>query len=79
MSLSDESGVLRFKSFDIADAPDCWKMAKTLRHYLVGRALSDVDVNYIRNLSCSGDGVCIERVADVVAEYREMWANTKAL
>jgi len=77
-TLSDESGVLRFKSFDIADAPECWQIAKTLRQYLVGRALDDVDVDYIRSLSCSGSGVCIEKIATVVAEYREMWADMKA-
>ena len=76
-SLSDASGVLRFKSFDIIDAPECQEIAEELRSYLVGRPRSQVDVDYIRNLRCPGSGLCMVRIAEVVAEYREMWACTE--
>ena len=76
-SLSDASGDLRFKSFDIIDAPECRQIAEGLRDYLVGRPLSEVDVDHIRHLSCPGSGLCMVRIAEVVAEYREMWGCTE--
>ena len=76
-SLSDASGVLRFKSFGIIDAPECRQIAEALRDYLVDRPLSEVDVDHVRHLSCPGDGLCMNRIAELVVEYREMWACTE--
>ena len=74
-SLSDETGVLRFTSFDIADVPDFCEMAETLQEYLVGRPLADVDAGYLRELSCSGNAECLRAVIRMVGEYQQLFVH----
>ena len=74
-SLSDASGVLRFKAFDIVDAPECGDMREMLCKYLVGRPLVDVDVDYIRGLRCKGDGECMRTVIRVIEESQHMFTR----
>jgi hypothetical protein len=64
--LSDASGVLRFAEFEILDDGECYDMKATLRDYLVGRALADVDLDFLRGLTCAGGGACLEAVISEV-------------
>ena len=76
-SLSDKTGVLRIDDFDIVDAPQCTTFAEKLKRYLIGRPVAEIDVDYIRSLGCSGDGQCMRTIVDVIAEYHELFADTK--
>ena len=59
LSLSDETGVLCFESFEIVGVTQCKDMEQRLRAYLVGRPLRDVDLARLGALRCDGDGVCV--------------------
>lgn len=72
-SLSDESGALRFDSFAITDAPRCRDMERKLQSHLVGRPLSEVDIGYLRNLTCDGDGSCMKAVIQVIKKHQELF------
>ena len=54
--MSDASGDLRFEAFEIVNSPACREIEATLRDYLVGRSLEDVDLGYLRGLTCPEDG-----------------------
>ena len=71
--LNDDSGVLRFMEFEILNTPACQDMEKTLREYLVGRALTDVDLEYLRNLACTGNGTCMQAVIREVQQYQYLF------
>ena len=73
-TLGDASGVVCFKSFDIVDAPQCASMAQALRTYLVGRPLSDINLDYLRSLTCRGNGECMRAVIYAVREYQQVFA-----
>jgi hypothetical protein len=73
--LSDDSGVLRFVKFEIADAPTCREMEEMLREYLVGRALVDVDLEYLRNLACTGNGECMQAVIGEVQRHQRLFVR----
>ena len=75
--LSDDSGVLRFETFEITDAPECRGVEQTLRAYLVGRPLSKVDLDYLRTLTCDGDGVCMQAVIGAVEEHQQLFLGTR--
>jgi hypothetical protein len=77
-ALSDSTGVLRFTDFDIVDAPECREVAKTLKAYLVGRPLAELDLDHIRGLSCGGNGQCVRDVADEIEDYRRILAPNDA-
>ena len=72
-TLNDSSGVLRFESFDIVDSPECTDIARTLREYLVGRPLAEVDLEYISGLWCWGNAECMKTVVQVIQEHRELF------
>jgi len=74
-SLSDETGVLRFTSFDIVDIPAFCDVVETLQEYLVGRSLAEVDVEHLKNVSCAGDGECLRAVISLVEEYQQMFVR----
>ena len=74
-SLSDESGVLRFDGFEIVSSAECRETQKALQEYLVGRALSEVDLDYLRGLACSRGGGCMDAVIEAVQEHQEMFAH----
>jgi len=74
-TLSDKSGILRFKKFDIVDAPECRETAATLRHYLVGRALAETDTAYIRELGRVTRPLCARVVAQLVEESRQTFVH----
>jgi hypothetical protein len=76
--LSDDSGVLRFEEFVIIDALDCKDMQHTLREYLVGRSLVDVDLDYLRQLKCPADGECLRAMIDEVEKYQRLFAGKGA-
>ena len=73
--LSDESGVLRFKELEILDAPECREVEAALREYLVGRALANVDLDYLRRLSCTGNGECLQAVVREVQKYQVLFVG----
>ena len=58
LSVSDETGVMRVKRFNIVNAPGCREFADRVRELLVGRPLHDIDPDEIRKMPCSGDGLC---------------------
>jgi hypothetical protein len=72
LSVSDETGVMRVKRFNIAGAPECGEFADRLREMLLGRPLHDIDPDEIRGMSCRGDGLCGRAVADIIVEYQGM-------
>ncbi len=71
--LGDNSGVLCIEEFAIADAPECRDMQRTLREYLVGRPLSDVDLDYLRALKCPADGQCMRAMMWEVEKYQRLF------
>ena len=73
--LSDDSGVLRFEEFTIVDALDCGDMQQTLREYLVGRSLADVDVDFLRGLKCPADGQCLHALIRAVEKYQQLFTQ----
>jgi len=76
-SMTDKTGVLRVQDFDIVDAPQCTEFAEKLKRYLTGRPVAEVDIDYIRSLTCLGDGRCVRAIVDAIAQYRDMFAETK--
>jgi len=68
--LSDETGKLRFKEFDIVDVLERREIADALRKHLVGRPLAEVDVDYLARLDCPGDRRCMRAIVNLVAQYR---------
>jgi hypothetical protein len=73
-SLSDETGVLKFKTFDIVNTPDCARLAEELRKYLLARPLREIDVTFVRSMECPQKrGYCIEAVARVLEEHIEFF------
>jgi hypothetical protein len=73
--LNDDSGVLRFVEFEILNAPRCRDTESRLRMYLVGRALADVDVDYLRSLSCVGNGECLQTIIREVRKYQDLFVR----
>ena len=71
--LNDDDGVLRFMEFEILNASRCRGMEETLREYLVGRALADVNLDYLRKLSCTGDGECMQAVIREVQKHQHLF------
>lgn len=74
--LNDDSGVLRFMDFEILNPSRCRDMEKTLREYLVGRALADVDLDYLRMLTCTGNGECVQAVIREVEKHQALFARS---
>ena len=72
LSVSDETGVMRIKRFNIIDAPECREFADRLQSLLLGKPLDDINVNEIREMPCTGDGLCGRAVADIVEEYQRL-------
>ena len=67
--LSDETGVLQFKSFDIVNMPQCAEVAVELKKHLIGRPLQQIDMDAIRLVQCPHDnGSCIEAAAKIIEE-----------
>jgi len=75
-SLSDLSGRMRFESFDVADLPECKDVAASLREYLVGRPLAEVNLERIRSMECAGRCTCVGEVARVVREQQHLFGHT---
>ncbi len=76
-SLSDKTGVLRVEGFDIVNAPQCRDLTASLKRYLIGRPVAEIDIYHIRSLRCRGDGRCMRAIVDAIAEYHELFADTK--
>ena len=75
--LSDDSGVLRFMEIEIRNAPTCRDVERTLREYLVGRALGDVDLEYLRKLACTGDGECMQAVIRELQKCQHLFVRNR--
>ena len=73
--LSDDSGSLRFTEFEILNAPTCRGVEKTLREYLVDRALVEVDLDYLRKLTCAGNGECVQAVIREVQKCQRLFVR----
>ena len=69
-ALSDSTGTLRFTDFDIVDAPECRGTAEALKEYVLGRPLAELDSDYVRRLTCAGNGRCILDIASVIDDCR---------
>ena len=78
-AMSDRTGVLRFESFDIVDAPACAGTAQSIGRYLVGRALAEVDIARIREMGRDGDTVCARVVSQMVAESQAAFGHAGQL
>lgn len=76
-SLSDESGDLCFKNFEIVGAPECSDIQERLRTYLVGRPLAAVDLTYLQGLKCPGSGECMGAVIRVVREQQGWFVGSE--
>ena len=74
-AMSDRTGLLRFKSFDIVEAPECAGMTERIRCYLIGRALAEVDLGYIREIGHDGHALCCRVVAQLVAESQGVFLH----
>ena len=72
--LSDDSGALRFEAFAIVNATECGDMERTLREYLVGRKLVDVDLAYLRSLKCPLNGACLFAMLEVVEQHQRLFS-----
>ena len=75
LRLSDESSILRFEAFEIVGAPQCREIEATLREYLVGRSLAEVDLDYLRGLTCPADGECVLAVIREVQKYQHLFSG----
>jgi hypothetical protein len=73
--LSDKSGVLRFVEFEIVNASRCRGMEETLREYLLGRALADVDLSYLQGLACGGNGDCMHALIREMQKYQYLFVR----
>ena len=73
--LGDASGVLRIEEFTIQNAAECQGMEHTLREYLVGRPLAEVDLDYLRRLRCPADGECLRAMIDEVQKYQHLFSG----
>ena len=72
-SLSDDTGDLRFKSFDIVNAPECRSMLETLRNYILSRPLVEIDLRRIQQLDCPGNGQCMDEVVEEIKEAQMLF------
>lgn len=72
-SLSDDDGVLAFKSFEIVGDSPCRAMGEQLRDYLVGRPLAEVDLDYVRSFKCAGPQACTNSVVRMIEEYQDLF------
>ena len=73
--MSDDSGVLRIEEFAIQNAAECQGMEHTLREYLVGRPLGDVDLEYLQRLRCPADGKRLRAMIEEVQKYQRLFAG----
>lgn len=73
--LNDNSGVLRFMEVEIRNTPACRDTEEALRKHLVGRALADVDLDYLRKLTCPGNGECMLAVIREVQKYQHLFVR----
>ena len=73
--LGDDSGLLRVEEFAIQNATECQGMEHTLREYLVGRPLADVDLEYLRRLRCPADGECLRALIHEVQKCQCLFAG----
>lgn len=67
--LNDDDGVLRFVEFEVLNAWRCRGVETALQRYFAGRALGDVDLDYLGELTCTGKGECIHAVIREVNRY----------
>ena len=74
-SLSDESGILRFERFEIADDPGHRDLEQKLRAYLLNCSLAEVDLDYLRQLKCEGDSECTNDVINLIKEHQDLFAR----
>ena len=73
--LNDDSGVLRFVEFEILEPSRCGATERILREYLLGRALADVDVQYLRKLTCAGNGECMQAVIREMEKQQRLFTR----
>lgn len=82
-TLSNETGIQRFKDFKLVEAPECGAMGKLLQEYLVGRPLAEVDLAYLRSLKCpymrslecQENGGCVLAIIDVIREFQDLFVG----
>ena len=67
--LNDDEGVLRFMGFEILNASRCRGIETALQQCFLGRALADVDLDYLEGLTCNGNGECIHAVIREVNKH----------
>lgn len=76
-TLSDDSGTLRFASFDIKQSGCCEEALNEIRTYLLSRPLDELDMDELKNMSCpTGNLICLQSLANAVAEYQTIFCET---
>ena len=74
-TLSDESGELKFRTFEMPADHHCGVFVDKLKPYLLGRPLSEIETDVIETLSCGRDGECARTIAAVVREHQEIFLD----
>jgi hypothetical protein len=71
-SLTDNSGVLRFESFEAVNAPELEETVAALRTYLVGRPLVDADMDTVDGLLGNVDGPSRIKFLDMLSRLKQL-------
>jgi hypothetical protein len=72
-TLSDATGKLAFSSFAFVGDGACPTAEETLRTYLVGRPLANVDLKIVEQLSCANGQGCFAQIAAVIREHQDFF------
>ena len=59
--------------FEILNSSRCKDTEKVLREHLIGRPLADVDLDYLRTLTCPGNGECMHAVIREVQKHQQLF------
>jgi hypothetical protein len=74
-ALSDTSGILRFKDFEIVDAPECLGAAKAVRQLVNGTALEEIDVDALLHRPCPANGQCMRAIAGLIRQSQDLFVH----
>ena len=75
--LSDETGDLRFTSFEIINSPECARQVEEIRAKLLGQRLADINTAEILRISCSGNGQCTKTIVNIITEYQDRFLHNR--
>ena len=75
-TLSDLSGHMQFESFDIADMPECRRVAARIQDYLLHCPLAEVDLGRIQSMAGDGGCPCVTQAVRIVREQQRLFCTT---